>query len=74
MAGVVGLFTWSWLLLGFAAPAVYAAAVLTAAVVTSRGLPPRARALLVLVYPTMHTCWGSGFLLSVMTYRQRDSR
>ena len=58
-------------LLGFVVPAVYIAAVLTAAVVTSRELPARARALLVLVYPTMHICWGAGFLQSVMTYRQR---
>jgi len=73
LAGIVGLFTWPWLMLGFVVPGVYVAAVLTAAVVTSRGLPARAKALLVLVYPTMHICWGAGFLQSVMTYRQRGS-
>ncbi|HET6817297.1 MAG TPA: glycosyltransferase family 2 protein [Mycobacteriales bacterium] len=73
-AGIAGAFTWPWLLLGFAAPATYVAAVLLASVVTSRGLPPKSRALLVLVYPTMHICWGSGFLSSVMTYRQRGRR
>lgn len=71
IAGVVGTFTWQWLMLGFLVPVTYVAAVLVAAVVTSRGLAKRSRAWLVLVYPTMHICWGSGFLASVTTYRQR---
>jgi succinoglycan biosynthesis protein ExoA len=74
VAGVVGVFSWRWLMLGFAIPATYAAAVLVAAVVTSRGLAARARALLTLVYPTMHISWGTGFLASLMTYRPRGSR
>src|SRR3954447_24440898 len=41
LAGLVGVFSWRWLMLGFAIPATYAAAVLVAAVVTSRGLAAR---------------------------------
>jgi hypothetical protein len=74
VAGVVGAFTWPWLMLGFAIPATYVAGVLIACVVTSRGLAARSRALLALVYPTMHICWGSGFLSSVMSYRRRGSQ
>jgi succinoglycan biosynthesis protein ExoA len=73
-AGVVGCFTWPWLMLGFLVPATYAAGVLVASVTTSRGLAVKARALLTLVYPTMHICWGAGFLSSVTSYRQRDPR
>jgi succinoglycan biosynthesis protein ExoA len=73
-AGVVGCFTWPWLMLGFLVPATYAAGVLVASVTTSQGLAVKARALLTLVYPTMHICWGAGFLSSVTSYRQRDPR
>ena len=73
-AGLAGLFTWRWLMLGFVIPATYAVAVLVASVVTSRGLAARARALLTLVYPTMHISWGAGFLTSLMTYRPRGRR
>ena len=71
IAGVAGTLTWPWLMLGFAAPVTYVAAVLAASVLTSRGLAPGPRALLNLVYPTMHITWGAGFLSSVMSYRQR---
>jgi glycosyltransferase involved in cell wall biosynthesis len=74
LAGLVGLVSWHWLLVGFAAPVTYALAVLGASVVTSQGLPAAARTRLALVYPTMHISWGSGFLASVMTYRQRGPR
>src|SRR3954451_6093207 len=69
--GLIGLVAWPWLLLGLGLPLAYAAAVLIAAVVTSRGLSPAARAQIALVYPTMHLSWGIGFLTSVTTYRQR---
>src|SRR3954452_1532018 len=68
VAGVVGLFTWPWLLLGFAAPAGYAVGVLLATVVTSGGLPWRARIRLPVVYATMHGTWGAGFLTTVRRY------
>src|SRR4051794_34039622 len=74
VAGVVGAFTWPWLLLGFAVPAGYIAGVLVASVLTSGGLGGRARALLAIVYPTMHICWGAGFLSSVMSCRQRGQQ
>src|SRR3954447_6230581 len=74
LAGIVGAFTWPWLLLGFAVPAVYIAGVLAASVLTSGGLGGRARALLAIVYPTMHICWGAGFLSSVMSCRQRGQQ
>src|SRR3954471_8906525 len=75
VAGVVGAFTSPWLMLGFAVPAVYLAGVLVASVVTSRGLAGRARALMTVVYPTMHVCWGAGFLSSAVTsYRQRGQQ
>src|SRR3954447_4697160 len=65
VAGVVGLFSWSWLLLGFAAPVGYVVGVLLATLVTSGGLPWRARIRLPLVYATMHGTWGAGFLTTV---------
>jgi len=74
LAGIVGAFTWRWLLLGFAVPAGYIAGVLVASVLTSGGLGGRARALLAIVYPTMHICWGAGFLSSVMSCRQRGQQ
>src|SRR3954466_7101504 len=69
--GLIGLVAWPWLLLGFALPVTYVAAVLIAAVVTSRGLSRAARVQMALVYPTMHLSWGVGFLKSVTTYRHR---
>src|SRR3954453_12378869 len=74
VAGVVGAFTSPWLMLGFAVPGVYVAGVLVASVVTSRRLAARARALMPVVYPTMHICWGAGFLSSITSYRQRGQQ
>src|SRR4051794_9665242 len=71
VVGVLGLVVWPWLLLGFALPLTYVAAVLVPAGVTSRGLSSAARTQIALVSPTMHLSWGAGFLTSVMTYRRR---
>ncbi|RKS71486.1 glycosyltransferase involved in cell wall biosynthesis [Motilibacter peucedani] len=49
---------------GFALPLGYAAALVGGAALTGRGLPPRALALLPVVYATMHLAWGAGFLTS----------
>lgn len=49
---------------GFLVPAGYVAALAGGALLTGRGLPPRALALLPVVYATMHTAWGAGFLTS----------
>jgi succinoglycan biosynthesis protein ExoA len=49
---------------GLVAPAAYAAAVTAGAVATGRGLPLAARLWLPVVYATMHTAWGWGFLTS----------
>src|SRR3954453_8220037 len=68
---LIGLVAWPCVLLGFALPLTYVAAVLLAAVATSRGLSRAARVQMALVYPTMHLSWGVGFLKSVTTYRQR---
>lgn len=54
--------------LGWAAvvPGTYLAVVLLAALVTGRGLPPRSRAWLPVVYAAMHGTWGVGFLTGVL--------
>jgi len=63
--GVAGLmFGWPLLLLGFAVPLGYLAAVLAGALATSGGLPSVARLALPAVYATMHLAWGAGFLTS----------
>jgi glycosyltransferase involved in cell wall biosynthesis len=65
---VLGLLTavagiWQpWLLLGLALPLGYVGAVLLGSLLTMRGLPPRAKLWLPVVYATMHLSWGSGFL------------
>lgn len=46
-------------------PGAYAAAVTAGAVVYGTGLSPRARAMLPVVYATMHHAWGAGFLKGV---------
>ena len=74
VTGVVGIFWWRWLLLGFAAPAGYVVGVLLATAVTSGGLPWRARAWLPVVYATMHGTWGAGFLSTVRRYIGRGWR
>jgi glycosyltransferase involved in cell wall biosynthesis len=63
--GTAGLvFGVSLLLLGFAVPVGYLAAVLVGALATGSGLPPAARLALPAVYATMHLAWGAGFLTS----------
>ncbi|MGH1562427.1 glycosyltransferase [Mumia sp. DW29H23] len=63
-AGVVGLFTTPWLLLGLAVPAGYLAGVTVAALWEGRDLDPAARRRLPVTMVTMHGAWGLGFLLS----------
>jgi hypothetical protein len=62
---VVGVTLTPW---GLVLPAGYAGVVLLGTVIAGRRdptrLPPRARALLPPVLPTMHLCWGWGFLTS----------
>lgn len=50
--------------LGLAVPTAYAAALVIGSIVTGRGLPPAAQLRLPVVYATMHTAWGVGFLTS----------
>lgn len=59
--GVLGVAGWPY---GFVLPGAYAAGMLFGSAVMGRGLPPRAWAMLPLVYATMHVCWGLGFLTS----------
>jgi hypothetical protein len=49
--------------LGWLAPAGYLVGVMIAGLVEGRGLPPRARAWLPVVLATMHTTWGTGFIV-----------
>jgi cellulose synthase/poly-beta-1,6-N-acetylglucosamine synthase-like glycosyltransferase len=62
---VVGVTLTPW---GLVLPAGYAGVVLLGTALAGRGhtarLPLRARALLPVVLPTMHLCWGWGFLTS----------
>jgi succinoglycan biosynthesis protein ExoA len=65
VTGLVGLgLGKSSLVAGFVLPGGYLALVVGGSLVTSRGLAPRARALLPAVLVTMHMSWGSGFLSS----------
>jgi hypothetical protein len=57
---------WGWL-----APLGYAAGVLAGSVVVGRGLPPRSRLWLPVVFATMHGSWGVAFLLSRKGLRER---
>lgn len=52
---------------GLVLPLGYAAALVAGAALTGRGLPPRAMAMLPVVYATMHLAWGAGFLTSPRT-------
>ena len=74
LLGVVGIFWWHWLLLGFAVPLGYFLGVLVATALTGRGLPWRALLWLPVVYATMHGTWGAGFLSTVRRYIGRGSR
>jgi len=49
---------------GLLAPLGYVASVLAASAIAGRGLPPRVRLHLPLVFGTMHGAWGFGFLTS----------
>ena len=73
LLGIVGVWV-PWLLLGFAVPVGYVAGVLMATLLAGGGLPARARLWLPLVFATMHTSWGSGFLTSLTPYRRPGSR
>ncbi|MGH3451699.1 MAG: glycosyltransferase family 2 protein [Haloechinothrix sp.] len=53
----------------FILPGGYAAGVLAGSVLTGRGLPAGAWARLPLVYATMHTSWGTGFIFSPRNLR-----
>ncbi|MCI0690261.1 MAG: glycosyltransferase family 2 protein [Sporichthyaceae bacterium] len=71
LVGVTGLVLGvPILLLGFAVPAGYLAAVLAGAVVTGRGLSRPALAALPAVYACMHLSWGAGFLTSPRRLRR----
>ena len=52
-----------WMALGWLAPAGYLVGVMIAGLVEGRGLPLRARAWLPVVLATMHTTWGTGFIV-----------
>jgi succinoglycan biosynthesis protein ExoA len=65
LAGVAGLAGGPALLLtSFAVPAAYLAGVLAVTATAARTLRGRALAWLPVVLPTMHVCWGTGFLTS----------
>jgi len=58
--------------LGWLLPGGYALLVLLAAALTSRGLPPRSRLWLPVVYATMHQSWAAGFLTSPRALARRS--
>jgi succinoglycan biosynthesis protein ExoA len=64
VAGLVGVVTSPWLLLGFALPAGYLVLVVVGSLVGGRGLEPGAKAWLPVVVATMHVSWGTGYLFS----------
>lgn len=64
VAGVLGLFTTPWLLLGLLAPVAYLVGVTVASLWEGRDLDAAARVRLPVAMVTMHFAWGLGFLLS----------
>ncbi len=52
-----------------AVPAVYAVAAIAASVIAGRGEEPRVAARLPIVFATMHTAWGAGFLTGPRSHR-----
>ena len=64
LAGLAGLFTTPWLILGFAVPVVYLAGVTAGSVMLSANVKPSVRVRLPAVLAIMHLSWGAGFLLS----------
>ncbi|WP_214109907.1 glycosyltransferase family 2 protein [Acrocarpospora catenulata] len=61
---VLGLVVAPFFWLAAVIPAAYLVAILAGSVLTGRGLPPGALALLPVAYMTMHLSWGFGFLTS----------
>lgn len=64
VAGLLGVVTLPWLLVGFALPTGYLLLVLIGSLIEGRGLEPAAKAWLPVVIATMHLSWGSGYVLS----------
>ena len=56
-----------WLLLGFAAPLVYALFVVAAALVYARGRGAATMGWFLVVLPTIHVSWGVGFVLGYLS-------
>ncbi len=67
-----------WLLVGFAAPAVYAAFVIAATIAVARPDGIRSALWFLVVLPCIHFCWGAGFVLgyvnSPVTSRHRSRK
>jgi Glycosyl transferase family 2 len=64
-AGLAGVVSGpAWLMAGFLVPAAYLAGVLAVAAMAARSAPARVVARIPMVLPTMHICWGVGFLTS----------
>jgi hypothetical protein len=64
LAGIAGLVTTPWLILGFAVPVCYLAGVTAGSAMLSRAGKPGVRVRLPLILAVMHLSWGAGFLLS----------
>jgi succinoglycan biosynthesis protein ExoA len=65
LAGLAGAVVGpGWLMAGFIVPAAYLGGVLAVAALAARDTPARVVARIPLVLPTMHMCWGTGFLTS----------
>jgi len=69
--GIVGLVQLTsgaapWLLIGFAAPILYVLLVLVATLLFSRNVGTRAAGWFTIVLPTIHFCWGIGFVLGYL--------
>jgi hypothetical protein len=64
LAGIAGLVTTPWLILGFAVPVCYLAGVTAGSAMLSRAEKPGVRVRLPLILAVMHLSWGAGFLLS----------
>lgn len=58
---------WAWALLGWLVPGGYLLAVVAAALAAPRWLGVAGRAWLVVVLPTIHVGWGTGFLGGALT-------
>jgi succinoglycan biosynthesis protein ExoA len=70
LVGVVGAAVgspWAWALLGFAAPGAYLLFVVAAAVLAARGESLRTRLWFLVVLPSIHFGWGSGFVFGFLS-------